>query len=138
MDVIVQPSNPSWYVDLVYDGLFFSNEVSVTTPAGQSKMVQIVVSSPVSSLEGDFNLFNIKAEVSNFDYVTNNTRLVIIDKLSIDLESPAIISCELSEDYSYADFIITNDGNSVANLEWSYYTASRWLDSWLCNPSNST
>ena len=120
LDVIVQPSNPSWYVDLVYDGLFFSNEVSVTTPAGQSKMVQIVVSSPVSSLEGDFNLFNIKAEVSNFDYVTNNTRLVIIDKLSIDLESPAIISCELSEDYSYADFIITNDGNSVANLEWSY------------------
>ena len=120
LDVIVQPSNPSWYVDLVYDGLFFSNEVSVTTPAGQSKMVQIVVSSPVSSLEGEFNLFNIKAEVSNFDYVTNNTRLVIIDKLSIDLESPAIISCELSEDYSYADFIITNDGNSVANLEWSY------------------
>jgi uncharacterized membrane protein len=120
LDVIVQPSNPSWYVDLVYDGLFFSNEVSVTTPAGQSKVVQIVVSSPVSSLEGDFNLFNIKAEVSNFDYVTNNTRLVIIDKLSIDLESPAIISCELSEDYSYADFIITNDGNSVANLEWSY------------------
>ena len=120
LDVIVQPSNPSWYVDLVSDGLFFSNEVSVTTPAGQSKMVQIVVSSPVSSLEGDFNLLNIKAEVSNFDYVTNNTRLVIIDKLSIDLESPAIISCELSEDYSYADFIITNDGNSVANLEWSY------------------
>ena len=120
LDVIVQPSNPSWYVDLVYDGLFFSNEVSVTTPAGQSKMVQIVVSSPVSSLEGEFNLFNIKAEISNFDYVTNNTRLVIIDKLSIDLESPAIISCELSEDYSYADFIITNDGNSVANLEWSY------------------
>jgi hypothetical protein len=40
--------------------------------------------------------------------------------LSIDLESPAIISCELSEDYSYADFTITNDGNSVANLEWSY------------------
>ena len=120
LDVIVQPSNPSWYVDLVYNGLFFSNEVSVTTPAGQFKMVQIVVSSPVSSLEGDFNLFNIKAEVSNFDYVTNNTRLVIIDKLSIDLESPAKISCELSEDYSYADFIITNDGNSVANLEWSY------------------
>tara|TARA_B100000900_G_scaffold267028_1_gene227984 strand:- start:1201 stop:3048 length:1848 start_codon:yes stop_codon:yes gene_type:complete len=120
LDVIVQPSNPSWYVDLVYDGLFFGNEVSVTTPAGQSKMVQIVISSPVSSLEGDFNLFNIKAEVSNFDYVTNNTRLVIIDKLSIDLQSPAIISCELSEDYSYADFIITNDGNSVANLEWSY------------------
>ena len=120
LDVIVQPSNPSWYVDLVYDGLFFSNEVSVTTPAGQSRIVQIVVSSPVSSLEGDFNLFNIKAEVSNFDYVTNNTRFVIIDKLSIDLESPAIISCELSEDYSYADFTITNDGNSVANLEWSY------------------
>jgi uncharacterized membrane protein len=120
LDVIVQPSNPSWYVDLVYDGLFFSNEVTVTIPAGQSKLVQIVVASPVSSLEGDFNLFNIKAEVSNFDYLTNNTRLVIIDKLSIDLESPAIISCELSEDYSYADFTITNDGNSVANLEWSY------------------
>jgi len=120
LDVIVQPSNPSWYVDLLYDGLYFSNEVSVTTPAGQSRQVQIIVASPVSSLEGDFNLLNIKAEVSNFDYVTNNTRLVIIDKLSINLESPAIISCELSEDYSYADFTITNDGNSVANLEWSY------------------
>ena len=84
-------------------------------------------------MEGDFNLFNIKAEVSNFDYVSNNTRLVIIDKLSIDLESPEIIDCVLSEDYSYADFIISNDGNSVANLEWSY---SLPPDGWVVGFAN--
>ncbi len=120
LDVIVQPANPSWYVDLVYDGLFYNNEVRVMVAAGQQKIVQIIIASPESSLEGDFNLFNIKAEVSNFDYVTNNTRLVIVEKLSIDLASPEKIICELSEDYSYTDFVITNDGNSVAQLEWSY------------------
>ena len=120
LDVIVQPSNPSWYVDLVYDGLFYSNQVPVTVSAGQNKVVQIIIASPESSLEGDFNLFNIKAEVSNFDYVTNNTRLVIVDKLSIELETPDKVICRLSDDYSYTEFIITNTGNSVAQLEWSY------------------
>ena len=120
LSVIVQPSNPSWYADLVYDGLYYNNEVQVTIPAGQFKTVEIIIASPESSLEGDFNLFNIKAEVSNFDYVNNNTRLIILDKLSIDLQSPDVIVCQLSDDYSYAEFIISNDGNSVADLEWSY------------------
>ena len=119
LDVIVQPSNPSWYFDVIYDGLFYENVVSVTV-AQVIKNCRSNFSITESSLEGDFNFFNIKAEVSNFDYVTNNTRLVIVDKLSIDFESPDKISCQLSEEYSYADFIITNDGNSVANLDWSY------------------
>lgn len=120
LDVIVQPSNPSWYADLVYGGLYYNNEVPVTISAGQTETVQIIIASPESSLEGDFNLFNIKAEVSNFDYVNNNTRLVIVDKLSIVLESPESVVCQLSDEYSYADFSIMNDGNSVADLEWSY------------------
>ena len=120
LDVIVQPSNPSWYADLVYGGLYYNNEVPVTISAGQTETVQIIIASPESSLEGEFNLFNIKAEVSNFDYVNNNTRLVIVDKLSIVLESPESVVCQLSDEYSYADFSITNDGNSVADLEWSY------------------
>ena len=133
LDVIVQPSNPSWYFDVIYDGLFYENVVSVTVAAGQSKIVEVILASPESSLEGDFNFFNIKAEVSNFDYVTNNTRLVIVDKLSIDFESPDKISCQLSEEYSYADFIITNDGNSVANLDWSY---SLPPDGWVVGFAN--
>ena len=133
LDVVVQPSNPSWYADLVYGGLFYSNSVPVTVSAGQTESVEIIVASPISSLEGDFNLFNIKAEVSNFDYVTNNTRLVIVEKLSIDLESPSVISCELSDDFSYAEFIITNDGNSVAALDWSY---SLPPDGWTVGFSN--
>ena len=96
LDVIVQPSNPSWYFDVIYDGLFYENTVAVTVARGQSKIVEIILASRESSLEGDFNFFNIKAEVSNFDYVTNNTRLVIVDKLSIELESPDKISCQLS------------------------------------------
>ena len=76
----------------------------VTISAGQTESVQIIIASPESSLEGDFNLFNIKAEVSNFDYVNNNTRLVIVDKLSIvwNHQNRLIV---LSDEYSYADFI---------------------------------
>ena len=73
LDVIVQPSNPSWYADLVYGGLYYNNEVPVTISAGQTETVQIIIASPESSLEGEFNLLNNKAEVSNFDYVNNNT-----------------------------------------------------------------
>ena len=120
LDVVVQPSDPSWYVDLIYNELIYNNQVSVTVTAGGTKSVSIMVISPESSLEGDFSLLNIKAEVSNFNYLSNNTRLVIIDKLSIDLSSPDKIICEPSEDYSYADFIIANTGNSVAELTWSF------------------
>ena len=133
LDVIVQPSNPSWFVDVMYDGLSYSSEVSINVAAGQSQIVQVTVISPNSALEGEFNLLNIKAEVSNFDYVTNNTRLVIIDKLSVDLESPEQIVCTLSEDYSYANFTITNDGNSVAALDWSY---SLPPDGWIVGFAN--
>ena len=133
LDVIVQPSNPSWYVELVVDELSYSKEVTIQVPAGESKVVEIIVISPTSSLEGDFNLFNIKAEVSNFDYVINATKLIIMDKLSIDLQSPDLIECAIGSDYSFTDFSLTNDGNSLADLEWSF---SLPPDGWIVGFAN--
>ena len=133
LDVIVQPSNPSWYVELIVNGLSYSKEATIQVPAGQSTVVEVIIISPTSSLEGDFNLFNIKAEVSNFDYVINSTKLVIMDKLSIDLQSPDLIECSIGVDYSFTEFSLTNDGNSPAELEWSF---SLPPDGWIVGFAN--
>ena len=133
LDVIVQPSNPSWYVELIANGLSYSKEATIQVPAGETIIVEVIIISPTSSLEGDFNLFNIKAEVSNFDYVTNSTKLVIMDKLSIDLQSPDLIECSIGADYSFTEFGLTNDGNSLADLEWSF---SLPPDGWVVGFAN--
>ena len=133
LDVIVQPSNPSWYVELIANGLSYSKEATIQVPAGETIIVEVIIISPTSALEGDFNLFNIKAEVSNFDYVTNSTKLVIMDKLSIDLQSPELIVCSIGADYSFTEFGLTNDGNSLADLEWSF---SLPPDGWVVGFAN--
>ena len=133
LDIIVQPSNPSWYVELIANGLSYSKEATIQVPAGETTVVEVIIISPTSSLEGDFNLFNLKAEVSNFDYVTNSTKLVIMDKLSIDLQSPDLIECSIGADYSFTEFSLTNDGNSLAELEWSF---SLPPDGWVVGFAN--
>ena len=120
MDVIVTPSDLSWNLKIISESMIYSNEVGISILAGQSKFVDIVIVSPFSALEGDFNSLVIKAEVANFDYVINETRLVIKEELSIELESPEDIICQIGDGYSYAEFNVTNTGNSIAELDWSF------------------
>ena len=56
-----------------------------------------------------------------------------MDKLSIDLQSPDLIECSIGADYSFTEFGLTNDGNSLADLEWSF---SLPPDGWVVGFAN--
>ena len=119
LDVIIQQSKPSWFVELVTNSFSDDKELSVTIQAGQSTIVELNIASPNSALEGDFIMLNLKAELGDYDYKSNNTRIVIMDDLSINLDSPEKVVCQIGEDFSFTEFNITNTGNSIAYLNWS-------------------
>lgn len=133
MDISIQPSNPSWYIRVITPTENDSRKVSMIIQPGETKVVQFKFNVPIAAVEGDSNSYTIRAELSDFNYVTNTTRLLIREDVSFDLVGPEFISTEISSDFSYNDFIITNTGNSILNLNWTYSLAP---DEWVVGFSN--
>ena len=120
LEISIQPSDPSWQIELSY-GLYTDNrELDVSVAAGSVEVVQVKINVPSSALEGDSNSFTLRAEYSDFDYLTNTTRLLIMEDLSIELESPDYLVCSIGGEPINNQFNIYNSGNSIATLNWSY------------------
>ena len=133
LEISIQPSDPSWQIELSY-GLYTDNrELDVSVAAGSVEVVQIKINVPSSALEGDSNSFTLRAEYSDFDYLTNTTRLLIMEDLSVELESPDYLVCSIGEEPVNNLFNIYNSGNSLATLNWSY---SLPPDGWIIGFSN--
>ena len=119
MEVSIQPSNPSWFLKVFSETENDSRKVSVVIQPGDSTVVQFQINIPNTALEGDSNSFTIRAEISDFNYITNTTRLIIKEDVSLDLSGPEIWVASISSEFSYNDFMIANTGNSVLSLNWS-------------------
>lgn len=133
MDISIQPSNPSWFLKVFSDSENDSRKVSIIIQPGGIQTVQFQINVPTASLEGDSNSFTIRAEISDFNYVTNTTRILIKEDVSLELTGPEFLSSSISSEFSYNDLMISNTGNSVLNLNWSY---SLPPDDWLVGFSN--
>ena len=133
MDISIQPSNPSWFLRVYSDSENDSRKVSTIIQPGDSKTVQFQINVPAASVEGDSNSFTLRAEISDFNYVTNTTRILIKEDVSLDLTGPEYLSATISSDFSYNDLLITNTGNSILNLDWSNSLAP---DGWVVGFSN--
>ena len=77
MEVSIQPSNPSWFLKVFSETENDSRKVSVTIQPGDTSVIQFQINVPNTALEGDSNSFTIRAEISDFNYITNTTRLII-------------------------------------------------------------
>ncbi len=119
MEVSIQPSNPSWFLKVFSETENDSRKVSVVIQPGDSTVVQFQINIPNTALEGDSNSFTIRAEISDFNYITNTTRLIIKEDVSLDLSGPDTWIASISSEFSYNDFMIVNTGNSVLSLNWS-------------------
>ncbi|RJU84379.1 MAG: hypothetical protein DWB99_00475 [Candidatus Poseidoniales archaeon] len=133
MDISIQPSNPSWFLKAYSDTENDSRKVSITIQPGDSQIVQFQINVPTAALEGDSNSFTLRAEISDFNYVTNTTRILVKEDVSLELTGPESLSASISSDFSYNDLMVSNTGNSVLNLNWSY---SLPPDGWLVGFSN--
>ena len=133
MEISIQPSNPNWFLKVYSNTENDSRKVSITIQPGSTQTVQFQINVPTTSVEGDYNSFTLRAEISDFNYVTNTTRILIKEDVSLELTGPEFLSTSISSDFSYNDFLITNTGNSVLNLNWSNSLAP---DGWLVGFSN--
>ena len=133
MEISIQPSNPSWFLKVYSETENDSRKVSVIIQPGDAAVIQFQINIPNTAVEGDSNSFTIRAEISDFNYITNTTRLVIKEDVSLDLAGPQNWVASISSEYSYNDFIITNTGNSVLSLDWSYSIPP---DGWIIGFSN--
>lgn len=135
LDVRVQPSNPLWAIRVTHDGQDDSRTVGFTIQPGDSTVVMLVFTVPITAEEGDSNTFTIRTERSSTNFRSNVTELVVRDELAIQLTGPENnhVDVSIGEDYSYADFTIKNSGNTALGLEWTHGLAP---DGWTVGFAN--
>ena len=133
MEISIQPSNPNWFLKVYSDTENDSRKVSIIVIPGSTQTVQFQINVPAASVEGDSNSFTLRAEISDFNYVTNTTRILIEEDVSLELIGPDYLVSSISSDFSYNELLIINTGNSVLNLNWSNSLAP---DGWIVGFSN--
>lgn len=122
LDVRVQPSNPLWAIRVSHDGQNDSRTLGFSIPPGQSTVVMLVFTVPITAAEGDSNTFTIRTERSSSNFRSNVTELVVRDELALSLSGPenGQIDVTISERFTYGEFSLRNTGNTALGLEWTH------------------
>jgi uncharacterized membrane protein len=122
LDVRVQPSNPLWAIRVSHDGQNDSRTLGFTIPPGQSTVVMLVFTVPITAAEGDSNTFTIRTERSSSNFRSNVTELVVRDELALSLSGPenGQLDVTISERFTYGEFSLRNTGNTALGLEWTH------------------
>ena len=122
LDVRVQPSNPLWAIRVSHGGQNDTRTLEFTIQPGDSTVVMLVFTVPITADEGDSNMYTIRTERSTTNFRSNVTELVVRDELAISLIGPenGHIDVGIGDSYVYADFTVKNTGNTDLGLEWTH------------------
>ena len=135
LEVKIQPSNPTWPIQVLLDQQADARKVLLDLAPGQSVSVLFTLGVPGVAEEGDTNNFIIRTELSAQVFVSNTTVLKVRDELSLQLSGPEgdVIQTSLASTFSYGSFNVTNTGNAPLNLGWSNGLAP---DGWVVGFAN--
>jgi len=136
-DVIIQPSNPLWPIQVSYLDQLDNRKISLTLQGGANTTVNFVLGVPPVAEEGETNMYVIRTERNAQAFVSNTTVLKVSDDLSIGLLGPStgVIETAISLEPSFGEFQVSNTGNAPLTLNWSHGLAP---DGWavgFANPS---
>lgn len=122
LDVRVQPSNPLWAIRVSHDGQNDTRTLGFSILPGQSTVVMLVFTVPITAAEGDSNSFSIRTERSSSNFRLNTTELVVRDELALRLIGPESgqFDVVISDRFTYCEFSIKNTGNTELGLEWTH------------------
>jgi uncharacterized membrane protein len=137
LDVKIQPSNPLWPLQVLYQNQSDSRQISLSLQGGEVTTVNFVLGVPPVAEEGEANIFEIRTELNAQAFVSNTTILKVSDDLSLELTGPStgVVETIISSDFSFGEFQVTNTGNAPLTLNWSHGLAP---DGWIvgfANPS---
>ena len=133
LDVVIQPSNPLWPIQVTYQEQNDSRKVSLTLQGGEVTTVNFLLRVPPVAEEGEVNNFVIRTELSAQAFVSNTTVLKVSDDLSMELIGPSTIGTSISSQFSFGEFNVTNTGNAPLTLNWSHGIAP---DGWVLGFTN--
>lgn len=138
LDVIIQPSNPLWPIEVSYQEQADNRKVSLVLDGGEITTVNFILGVPPVAEEGETNNFVIRTELSAQSFVSNTTVLKVRDDLSMELNAPSsgVVETVISSEFSFGEFHVTNTGNAPLTLNWSNGLAP---DGWVvgfANPSS--
>tara|TARA_B110000444_G_C18849268_1_gene604246 strand:- start:4865 stop:6409 length:1545 start_codon:yes stop_codon:yes gene_type:complete len=138
LDVIIQPSNPLWPIEVSYQEQVDNRKVSLVLDGGEITTVNFILGVPPVAEEGETNNFVIRTELSAQSFVSNTTVLKVRDDLSMELNAPSsgVVETVISSEFSFGEFHVTNTGNAPLTLNWSNGLAP---DGWVvgfANPSS--
>ena len=121
LEVKVQPSNPTWPIEVSIDGQTDARQVTIEIAPGVSISVNFLFGVPGVAEEGEANSFVIRTEFSAQVFISNTTVLKVRDELAVTLQGPEdnIIETALGSTFSYGNFNVTNTGNAPLTLGWS-------------------
>lgn len=135
MNVKIQPSNPTWPIEVTTGVQTDARQVSIALGPGQSIDVNFVIGVPGAAEEGDTNSFVIRTELSAQVFISNTTVLKVRDELAVNLQGPEgdVIETVIGSTFSYGNFNVTNTGNAPLTLAWSNGLAP---DGWVVGFAN--
>ncbi len=138
LDVIIQPSNPLWPIQVKYQDQLDSRQISLILAGGEITTVNFVLGVPPVAEEGETNNFVIRTELNAQQFISNTTVLKVKDDLSMELTGPesGVIETVISSDFSFGEFNVTNTGNAALTLNWSNGLAPDGWTVGFANPSN--
>ena len=121
LKVKVQPSNPTWPIEVTVDDQTDARQVTIEIAPGVSISVNFLFGVPGVAEEGEANSFVIRTEFTAQVFLSNTTVLKVRDELAVALEGPEdnIIEAVLGSTFSYGNFNVTNTGNAPLTLGWS-------------------
>lgn len=137
LDVSIQPSNPLWPIQVMYQEQLDSRQISLSLAGGEVTTVNFILGVPPVAEEGETNNFVIRTELDAQHFVSNTTILKVRDDLSMELIGPetGVIETVISSDFSFGEFNITNTGNAPLTLNWSNGLAPDGWTIGFANPS---
>lgn len=135
LNVKIQPSNPTWAIQVSVEQQLDARQVSLELIPGQTIVVTFILGVPSVAEEGDSNSFTIRTELSAQEFISNTTVLKVRDELALDLAGPVggVIEASLASTFSYGSFNVTNIGNAPLTLAWSNGLAP---DGWVVGFAN--
>jgi uncharacterized membrane protein len=135
LNVKIQPSNPTWPIEVTTGEQTDARQVSIALGPGESIDVQFVLGVPGAAEEGDANSFVIRTEFTSQVFISNTTLLKVRDELALNLQGPEgdVIETVIGPTFSYGNFNVTNTGNAPLTLGWSNGLAP---DGWVVGFAN--
>ncbi|MDG1559522.1 MAG: hypothetical protein P8R03_08390, partial [Candidatus Poseidoniaceae archaeon] len=135
LNVKIQPSNPTWPIEVTTGEQTDARQVSIALAPGESIDVHFVLGVPGAAEEGDTNSFVIRTEFTSQVFISNTTVLKVRDELALNLQGPEgdVIETVIGATFSYGSFNVTNTGNAPLTLGWSNGLAP---DGWVVGFAN--